>query len=640
MDENYLDNLLNEFSLDKEIDNSIEEEIDEQIRKEKDEHTLEHTVSSDELFDMDLKQDAEEGTPEADIDFSEDQIEELDQLDNLADLDIGDLDFADLDFDDLDITKLSDEISDSDFDDLLRNFDGNMEIPSFEEFGETSDISEDAGNDTGLEGSMGTDTDFTNASDSSALDNFDNAIKESNDVSSDQNEERVLSGSDSIVENEKNDNDINGAADDLNEDNFDADSFLDSLLADDFQDDTEKDDNGHETGDTDKDTSGNETGDSDNVLDDALTSSEDISDSDSIAGENNDDHESLDDMLSEEDSVDNEENDHSSDKSDGSEDDSGSEDDLFAMLGLDEQSGESTSDIDSAKAGEASENSEPDTSALEGLEDIQDITEKPKKKKRSFMEILFGPPDEDDEPTEEELKAIEEKKAAKKAKKEAAAEAKKAKAENDKAEKNKKDADKKRAADEKSRVKAEKKANKKAALEANAEPEKKLNKPAVIFIFSLFLGGVGFFYLSSVDFNYKLAIENATNYFASQKYHKAYDEIKGVDVKEKDKELKDRIYTVMYVERLYEGYENNMKLGRQKKALDSLLRGVDKYYEYYDEAMELDIVSDIDYSFSQIQNALQQNYGITVERALEINDMNDYDYMKTIEEYTGVDEKE
>ncbi len=53
------------------------------------------------------------------------------------------------------------------------------------------------------------------------------------------------------------------------------------------------------------------------------------------------------------------------------------------------------------------------------------------------------------------------------------------------------------------------------------------------------------------------------------------------------------------------------------------------------EAQELDIVSDLDYSFSQIQNALQANYGITVERALEINDMDDYEYMKTVDEYTA-----
>jgi len=55
--------------------------------------------------------------------------------------------------------------------------------------------------------------------------------------------------------------------------------------------------------------------------------------------------------------------------------------------------------------------------------------------------------------------------------------------------------------------------------------------------------------------------------------------------------------------------------------------------------VELDIVSDIDYSFAQIQNALEINYGISLNRALEINELDDYEYMKTVSEYTD-DESE
>ena len=139
--------------------------------------------------------------------------------------------------------------------------------------------------------------------------------------------------------------------------------------------------------------------------------------------------------------------------------------------------------------------------------------------------------------------------------------------------------------------------------------------------------------MASNNFNYVQAIEKAANYFSSQKYHKAYDEIKGVEVKEKDQNLKERIYTVMYVERLYESYQSNIKLGRQEKALDSLLRGVDKYYEHYEEAEELGITSDIDYAFSQIQSALANQYGITVERAVEINAMTNYEYVQVIQSY-------
>ena len=209
------------------------------------------------------------------------------------------------------------------------------------------------------------------------------------------------------------------------------------------------------------------------------------------------------------------------------------------------------------------------------------------------------------------------------------------KAKTAKEEKTAKNNQKKKADQEKKILKAQKKAKLRAEELAEAELEKKLNKPMVFFIFSLFLGGTFLFFLASNNFNYSQAIERATNYFANQKYRKAYDEIVGVEVKEKDEDLKDRIYTVMYVERLYESYLNNVELGRPEKALDSLLRGVDKYYEHFEEAKELGITSDLDYSFNQIKTVLNEQYGITVEQAIEINQLPNYDYVQYIQSVVG-----
>lgn len=616
MDENYLDSLLNEFSLDKEIDHKIEDELDEQIQSEKDRYQEEQTVSREESFNYDLEQDAALGMPENDISFSEDQIDELDNLDNLADMDIGDLDFSDIDFDDLDITKLSGEVNDPDFDELLKDFEGDLTIPEFSD-DMLSDNKESEGSEDSVTNSVADEPALQEDMHNEAEDNETSDIDDSMNNNDSNAENEVLNEADSdnlvtpdgdLEDNASSDN----VSEDLNEDNFDADSFLDSLLSEEPVDEI-------------------------NTEEVPAQSTPDEASDDNIE-QNTESEESLDDILGGEDTP----NSDTQPQTDLPENDGeqSSEDDLFAMLGMEE--GGETAIQDTADDSDGSVFNTPggfaegelDMSALEGLDDIQDISEKPKKKKRTLMEILFGEPDEDDEPTEEELKAIEEKKAAKKAKKEADKEKKKEAADKSKEEKSKKDADKKRANDEKKKVKAELKAKRKAEEKAEAANEKKLNKPVVIFIFSVLIGGVGLLYLSSVDFNYKLAIENAANYFANQKYHKAYDEIKGVEVKEKDQQLKDRIYTVMYVERLYESYENNIELGRNKKALDSLLRGVSKYYEYYDDAVELDIVSDIDYSFAQIQNALEINYGISLNRALEINELDDYEYMKTVSEYT------
>mgnify|MGYP006956012418 FL=1 len=292
------------------------------------------------------------------------------------------------------------------------------------------------------------------------------------------------------------------------------------------------------------------------------------------------------------------------------------------------------------------------------LDDIEDIGEKPEKpakkvkqprkkaekkkaeieeeetehKKKTISEILFGEPDEDD--LEEEA-LFEEKKAKREAEK------KKKQAERE-AKKEEKDAAKqelltaKQAKDKaKQKEKADKKRQKDEAYAAELEAEKdqkKVSTPTVIVVFVLFFALAAGVVLGTNRFNYSQVIKKAANYFERQRYRLAYDEVSGVEVKEKDQDLKDRIYTVMYVERLYESYENNMKLGRPDKALDALLRGIEKYDEHYDEAVELDIVKDIDSCRDKIINALWNTYGITEETAYQILAMEGQEYTKTLSE--------
>jgi uncharacterized Zn finger protein len=130
-----------------------------------------------------------------------------------------------------------------------------------------------------------------------------------------------------------------------------------------------------------------------------------------------------------------------------------------------------------------------------------------------------------------------------------------------------------------------------------------------------------------------MVIKKATDYFGRQRYSMAYDEIAGVEVKQKDEELKDRIYTVMYVERLYESYENNMTLGRTDKALDALIRGLEKYDEHYEEAVELDIAGDIDTCKQKIIAALNDTFSMTEEDAYTVMAMDGQDYITALANY-------
>ena len=510
MDENYLDNLLNEISLDKELDYKIEDELDNQMQREKRLEQERNSISKEDLFDMDLENDASQIEDTFDLQFSEKQIEELDQLDDFADLDMGDIDFSDIDFNDVDVTKL-DEVKADDLEDVLRELEGDLTIDDF----------------------------------------FDEKTE--------SNSEEEKTESSSEVES------LEGFNENLNEETFDADDFLNSLLEEPGSSKMEEIPDNLDAG--------NES---------PLTTEENVS------AENND-----------------------------------GLDDLFSMLNLDEMSSNGTDTVSEGIG--LYDNADAIT---EGEDDLS-VSGQSDKTKKGFMQILFGDPDEEDELSEEELKLIEEKKAAKKEKKEAAKQAKKEKAAKEKEKKNLEEKQKKQKNDEIKRLKAQKR-----ALE-NSEPEKPLNKPMVAFVFTLFLGGIFLFYIFTNNVNYTQAIERASKFFANQKYKSAYDEIVGVEVKEKDQELKERIYTVMYVERLYEAYENNVTLNREEKALDSLLRGVDKYYEHYEEAAELGITSDLDYCFNQIQTALSERYGISVEAALELNKLENYQYVQSIDGYVA-----
>lgn len=594
MDENYLDNLLNEFSLDKEIDNQIEDELDDQIAKEKEQHQKERTPSQDDLFNMDLDQDATEGVLDQDFSFSEDQMNELDELGDLADLDIGDVDFSDIDFDDLDITKL-DDLDDSNLDDLLKDFEGDLNI---NQDYEGKDEAKEAASETSVQ-----------------------------EVEDGQNREEQPS---------------EPMQEDLNEDHFDADNFLDSLIQDEEKQEAEKQpiqelEDALDHADEELQMNSGDgaqmeelpDGDLNELLDslsedkpsyDALGAIEDFSEF-GKAEENQEKPEETEENLTVI---------HDDPEKTGEGD---SLDDLFSLLDMDESEQEQAGQEDQLDI----------TGELDALDQLENTEVKKgvatTPKKKSFMDILFG---DDEELTDEQIARMEaekaELKAKKKEKKQAEKEARKQKAEAKKLVKEQKKLQKQKEDAAKQKVKAEKRAKARKEEAENAEPEKKLNGPAVLFIFSLFLGGTFVLYLAANNFNYTLAIRNATKYFDNQKYHMAYDEIKGVDVKEKDQELKDRIYTVMYVERLYESYENNLELGFYDKALDSLLRGVEKYYEHYDEAVELGIESDINYSFDRIKQCLTDQFGISVERAEEINAMSDDEYVLAIRSY--VDENQ
>ena len=246
--------------------------------------------------------------------------------------------------------------------------------------------------------------------------------------------------------------------------------------------------------------------------------------------------------------------------------------------------------------------------------------------------------------TEEELAAIPTPEQEEEAKKEKEAEAakkkedKKAAAEADK--KKKAEAAKKKAADNKAKKSAKdaaKKAAKKEAelkrlrAEALEQPEGKINKAGAIIIFLFFIVAAAVVIVGTNIFSYDISIADATYKFGNHKYTEAYEGIRGLKIKEKDMEIHDKIYTVMFVNKQLNSYNNFFAMGDYASALDSLIKGLSRYDKYIALARQLGIHTDLDYVRKQIMAELQSVYGVPEREALELMDMTDkQDYSERI----------
>lgn len=255
-------------------------------------------------------------------------------------------------------------------------------------------------------------------------------------------------------------------------------------------------------------------------------------------------------------------------------------------------------------------------------------TKKSKKKKNGIFSRLFGNIKE--ERSEEELeqlkqKAIEdgEKKEAEKKAKEQEEKAKKELTKAQKAEnalKAKEEAKKKKL--EKDKKAKEKKAEKERRsreiqelIDEIDENEGKINKVGAGIIFVWFAAIAVVIVVGTNIYSYSLAIENAKNNFEIQHYNEAYKNVYGIDIKDEDIEFYDQLMTVMFVNKQLNSYKHYYDMKMYPEALDSLLKGLERYDKYYSLGQLLGIESDLDYIRNEILDKLDTTFDITEDEA-------------------------
>lgn len=322
--------------------------------------------------------------------------------------------------------------------------------------------------------------------------------------------------------------------------------------------------------------------------------------------------------------------------------------DLNSILGLDSDNDEELDKImNEMSSGSFDGNSDSDDSGSSEDNSSDDKDDKKSKPKKSLWKRLFGnildktPKQIEEEEKLEELKEqekkekaeIEKAKAAEKKKKAEADKAKaKAEAEIAKKAKEAKKAEQKAAEKEKARKKKEE-----ALALAEFEVEHgRINRAGATILFVIFAILTIIIIIGTNIYSYNLSIENAREDFEIKKYNDAYYEVYGLNIQAEDIELYDRIMTVMYVNTQLNSYEYYMTSNSREKALDSLLKGLERYNKYLKLAITLDIKEDLNYVRDQILDKLLTEFDITEDQAYNMIVIDDnIDYSDYIYELIG-----
>ncbi len=296
--------------------------------------------------------------------------------------------------------------------------------------------------------------------------------------------------------------------------------------------------------------------------------------------------------------------------------------------------------IDVDKVVESIETGDFDKELMELIpEEEKEKLKKKKKKKKNIFVRLFGNVREDLSPEElkerqeeeqakqEQLKQQEEEKKRlkslskeeRKKQKESDAAEKKAKADKLKSEKAAADKIKKEQAAEEARKKKEEKLAV-LQIEQNHGRINRLGTAILLVFFTL----LTIFIVYGTDFySYKVSINSAATNFERQRYNEAYKDVYGLDIKDEDIVLYDKIMTVMYVNKQLNSYNNYYAVNMQAQALDSLIKGLSRYEKYYDLAIKLGIVQDMNIVRDRILNELEKVFHLSEEKAMALIDINE-----------------
>ena len=123
-------------------------------------------------------------------------------------------------------------------------------------------------------------------------------------------------------------------------------------------------------------------------------------------------------------------------------------------------------------------------------------------------------------------------------------------------------------------------------------------------------------------------MKSARTAYYDHDYKEAFYSMYGKKLNESDQLIYDRSKTIILMDRKLESYGQYKAMGMNDKALDALFQGLKRYEALKSDAETLGVIGNIDSTRDSILLALQNDYGVSEEQAMEI-----IGYSKT--DYTG-----
>ncbi|MDE6608397.1 MAG: hypothetical protein K2K54_11690, partial [Lachnospiraceae bacterium] len=124
----------------------------------------------------------------------------------------------------------------------------------------------------------------------------------------------------------------------------------------------------------------------------------------------------------------------------------------------------------------------------------------------------------------------------------------------------------------------------------------------------------------------------ARDAFYAKDYEQVVEGFYGEKLSESDELMYTRALTILKFQRKIDAYNSYMYMGKETEALNQLIEAINRYDEIYDEAVAYNVIGEIDTLYQTVLDALQNRYGLSISRAMEIYAIeDDFEYTLMLE---------